>query len=165
MLSSILIYIYLYHLSIKIEQRVVYILRHMINYLSILLPISYIFYRVSQKDKKIFRNYWMVFSKNCIWILKLVAYPRPLIWLSSLKNVEFMNKIVRFFLHVPDFYKLFCKYWRTCNFFAIWLRMLILTNFKIQKQFWNISSSLFKNLYSGLFGTCCIPFYLIRLCK
>ena len=48
--------------------------------------------------------------------------------------------------------KQFCKYWRACNFSAIWLRMLILliwcehiTNFRIQIDFLKISSVFPKN--------------------
>ena len=80
-------------------------------------------------------------QQNCFFLLKTVWRVDQTLqfWVSRSKKyiisygqnsqISFpWNWILKnlFFLHIPDWYKQFCKYWWVCNFFAIWLRMLIL---------------------------------------
>ena len=74
---------------------------------------------------------------------------------KSFENIFFQSflKILNTFFSGAFLDKKFCKNLRACNFFAIWLRMLISflkcgykTDFRIQRQFWKILSSLSKKL-------------------
>ena len=69
--------------------------------------------------------FFFLFSKTVL-VIDLTFQFR----VSSLKNVEFMDKLFKFSLKIsskimffthPGCYKQFCKYWRAWNFFTIWL--------------------------------------------
>ena len=62
-----------------------------------------------------------------------------------------------FFLHSPGCYKQICKYCRACNFFAIWLWLLI-SNLQLVLEF--IIQYVLKILKGRFLGTSCI--YLFR---
>ena len=74
------------------------------------------------------KNIFFVILKNVLVVDLTFQF-----WVSRLKNVEFMDKIVR--------------YLTACNFFVIWLLFSFLndvdtTNFRIKNRFWKISSSM-----------------------